>query len=71
MKKSKINAPPRRKLVLRREAIAQLTHAQLDRVAGADDGAGGGCSLRPASCSHSNVAGAIGGAVVASCLEIQ
>lgn len=54
MKKSKIQAP--RKLVLRREAIAQLTHAQLDRVAGANDDQGQGCSLRPASCSHSNVA---------------
>jgi len=60
MKKSKIHALPLRKLVLRREAIAQLTRAQLDHVAGANDDQGNGCSLRPASCNHSNVQQAVG-----------
>ncbi len=53
MKKSKIKAPPARKLILRRESIAQLTRAQLDHVAGGEPD---GCSYRPASCAHSNVA---------------
>lgn len=54
MKKSKIKALQPRKLVLRREAIAQLTQSQLDRVAGGE--LDGGCSLRPQSCNHSNIA---------------
>jgi hypothetical protein len=62
MKKSKIKALPPRKLVLRREAIAQLTRVQLDRVAGAD--VDGGCSLRPASCNHSNVEQAFNSCVI-------
>lgn len=62
MKKSKIQAPPPRKLVLRREAIAQLTRVQLDRVAGADVDAE--CSLRPASCSHSNFADVVKSCVI-------
>jgi hypothetical protein len=62
MKKLKIQAP--RKLVLRREAIAQLTRAQLGHVAGAIDDQGNGCSLRPASCSHSNVAEAVANSCV-------
>ncbi|HEX8106931.1 MAG TPA: hypothetical protein VF516_04340 [Kofleriaceae bacterium] len=52
-KKSKIKAPPARKLVLRRESIAQLTRAQLDHVAGADQ-VEDGCSYRPQSCAQSN-----------------
>ena len=52
MKKLKFRkfAQPRR-LVLRRESIAQLTRAQLDPVVGGD----AGCSLQPASCTHSFV----------------
>lgn len=50
--KAKTKAPQPRKLVLRRESIAQLTRAQLDHVAGADLA---GCSLQPASCMHSNL----------------
>ena len=64
MKKSKIKAPHPRKLVLHREAIAQLTRAQLDHVAGANDDQGGGCSLRPASCSHSNFADVVNSCVI-------
>ncbi len=50
--KSKIKALQPRKLMLRRESIAQLTRAQLDDVAGGLDG---GCSLQPQSCMHSNL----------------
>jgi len=63
MKKSRPPAPPPRTLVLRRETIARLTRAQLDRVAGGD--ADGGCSeLRPQSCAHSDAVGA-------SCVVIE
>ena len=63
MKKFRTQAPPPRKLTLRREAIAQLTRAQLDHVAGGDDD--GGCSaFRPQSCMHSN-------AIDASCVTAQ
>lgn len=49
--KSRTHAVQPRKLALRREAIAQLTRAQLDRVAGGDDGV---CSdIRPQSCVRS------------------
>jgi hypothetical protein len=51
--KSRKVAQPRR-LVLRRESIAQLTRVQLDGVAGGD--VGGGCSLQPQSCTHSYAA---------------
>jgi hypothetical protein len=61
MKKSKPSALQPRKLVLRREAIAQLTRSELDHVVGGDPD--GGCSLRPQSCNHSNLA-------VASCVAI-
>lgn len=62
MKKFRTQAPPPRKLTLRREAIAQLTRAQLTHVAGGDDG---GCSaFRPQSCMHSN-------AIDASCLPAE
>jgi hypothetical protein len=64
MKKSKIKAPPPRKLVLRREAIAQLTRVQLDRVAGANADVGDECSLRPASCNHSNFADVVNSCVI-------
>jgi hypothetical protein len=61
MKQSRTKTPQPRKLVLRREAIAQLTRTQLDRVAGGGDD--GGCSaFRPQSCMHSN-------AIDASCVE--
>lgn len=49
--RTKVTQP--RKLVLRRESIAQLSRVQLDRVAGGDADAPGGCSLQPASCTHS------------------
>jgi hypothetical protein len=55
--KRKTTAPPPRRLVLRREAIAQLTRAQLDRVAGGEPD---GCSLRPQSCGHSNILASCG-----------
>jgi hypothetical protein len=57
MKKHKTPALPPRKLILRREAIAQLTQAELRNAAGGDLDAD--CSMYQAgSCSHSNVADA-------------
>jgi hypothetical protein len=58
MKKLKFKTKSPRKLIVRRESIAQLTQIQLDHVAGGSMG----CSLQPLSCNHSDIAGA-------SCVE--